>query len=119
MTHKPFERLLLALGHKGEAVMRLPSVVALVVTLVLAAVPTPPIIAHPGGLDAQGCHTNHKTGEYHCHRRGSTAQRVAQPSIDAVFYPNCAAARVAGAAPIYRGQPGYAEHLDRDGDGIA
>jgi len=24
--------------------------------------------AHPGGLDAQGCHTNKKTGEYHCHR---------------------------------------------------
>ncbi|NOV24745.1 YHYH domain-containing protein [Cupriavidus necator] len=26
--------------------------------------------AHGGGLDAEGCHTNHKTGEYHCHRGG-------------------------------------------------
>ncbi|MFI6938539.1 excalibur calcium-binding domain-containing protein [Streptomyces sp. NPDC050418] len=26
---------------------------------------------------------------------------------------------VAGAAPIYRGQPGYRSGLDRDGDGIA
>lgn len=25
-------------------------------------------MAHPGGLDANGCHTNHKTGDYHCHR---------------------------------------------------
>ena len=23
--------------------------------------------AHSGGTDANGCHTNHKTGEYHCH----------------------------------------------------
>jgi len=25
--------------------------------------------AHSGGTDANGCHTNHKTGEYHCHGR--------------------------------------------------
>lgn len=23
--------------------------------------------AHSGGTNKQGCHTNHKTGEYHCH----------------------------------------------------
>lgn len=23
--------------------------------------------AHSGGTDAQGCHTNRKTGDYHCH----------------------------------------------------
>jgi hypothetical protein len=23
--------------------------------------------AHGGGLDANGCHTNRKTGDYHCH----------------------------------------------------
>ncbi|WP_258081202.1 excalibur calcium-binding domain-containing protein [Nocardia nova] len=36
-----------------------------------------------------------------------------------VYYPNCAAARAAGAAPILRGQPGYRPGLDRDNDGIA
>jgi hypothetical protein len=36
-----------------------------------------------------------------------------------VYYPVCADARAAGAAPIYRGQPGYREALDRDRDGIA
>jgi hypothetical protein len=32
------------------------------------------VAAHPGALDSHGCHTNHKTGEYHCHRQkpGST-----------------------------------------------
>ncbi|MFD8620475.1 MULTISPECIES: excalibur calcium-binding domain-containing protein [unclassified Streptomyces] len=34
------------------------------------------------------------------------------------YYKNCAAVRAAGAAPIRRGEPGYASHLDRDGDGI-
>ena len=28
------------------------------------------------------------------------------------------ASRAAGAAPVYRGQPGYGPHLDRDNDGI-
>jgi len=37
----------------------------------------------------------------------------------ATFYPNCAAARAAGAAPIDRGEPGYRSDLDRGGDGIA
>jgi hypothetical protein len=35
------------------------------------------------------------------------------------YYPNCDAAREAGAAPIYRGQPGYREGMDGDSDGIA
>jgi len=35
-----------------------------------------------------------------------------------VSYENCDAVRLAGAAPIRRGDPGYARHLDRDGDGV-
>jgi hypothetical protein len=26
------------------------------------------VSAHPGGLDAKGCHMNRNTGDYHCHR---------------------------------------------------
>lgn len=37
----------------------------------------------------------------------------------AAYYPNCAAAKAAGAAPLYAGQPGYRPALDRDHDGIA
>ncbi|WP_406861156.1 excalibur calcium-binding domain-containing protein [Streptomyces sp. HUAS MG47] len=36
-----------------------------------------------------------------------------------VYYRNCDAARAAGVAPLYRGDEGYASHLDRDGDGTA
>jgi hypothetical protein len=25
-------------------------------------------ISHSGGLDQYGCHTDHKKGDYHCHR---------------------------------------------------
>ena len=44
-----------------------------------------------------------------------------QPESDSggAYYRNCTAARDAGAAPLYRGQPGYRPELDRDKDGIA
>ena len=48
-----------------------------------------------------------------------TAATAAAPVGDAIYYPSCNAARAAGAAPIYRGQPGYREEMDGDGDGIA
>lgn len=35
------------------------------------------------------------------------------------YYENCTAAWNAGVAPLHRGDPGYASHLDRDGDGVA
>lgn len=44
---------------------------------------------------------------------------VAEPVPQAVYYPDCSAARAAGVAPLYRGQPGYASKLDRDNDGVA
>jgi len=36
-----------------------------------------------------------------------------------IYYANCSEVRAAGAAPIHRGEPGYASHLDRDDDGTA
>ena len=35
------------------------------------------------------------------------------------FYPDCTAARAAGAAPITIGRPGYRPELDADHDGVA
>ena len=37
----------------------------------------------------------------------------------AAYYPNCDAAREAGAAPLQAGEPGYRSGLDRDGNGEA
>lgn len=91
------------------------------------------LLAHGGGLDANGCHTNRKTGDYHCHRASSPppprpvstfADQSAsggrqRASSGAVYYRNCTEVRAAGAAPLRVGEPGYARHLDRDGDGVA
>jgi len=49
----------------------------------------------------------------------TAAQAPASASAGDPYYKNCAAARAAGAAPLHRGQPGYREQMDGDGDGIA
>jgi endonuclease YncB( thermonuclease family) len=43
----------------------------------------------------------------------------ALPQRSRYMYQNCAQARFAGAAPMYRGQPGYNPNLDGDNDGIS
>lgn len=96
--------------------------------------------AHGGGLNAAGCHHDRKRGDYHCHRGAGSSDRNAYSAEPAAapraqrqglaplrgssasdsgmaYYRNCAAARAAGAAPVRRGDPGYAPHLDRDNDG--
>jgi hypothetical protein len=101
--------------------VKLPSIVSLLASSLFISVPTFPATAHPGGLDASGCHHNRKTGDYHCHRgsRSTNTTVRALSGSSSVYYRNCSDARAAGVAPIYRGQPGYAAHLDRDNDGIA
>jgi hypothetical protein len=46
-------------------------------------------------------------------------QLATAPVTSSVYWPNCAAARSAHAAPILRGSPGYRAALDADDDGIA
>jgi hypothetical protein len=83
--------------------------------------------AHGGGLDKNGCHTNRRTGEYHCHRSPAPPHSSnvpgyhltpSDPARRSGAYANCSEARAAGAAPVHRGDPGYGPHLDRDNDGI-
>ena len=38
--------------------------------------------AHSGGTDSNGCHTNHATGEYHCHKPKRSAPTTAPLSAD-------------------------------------
>lgn len=45
--------------------------------------------------------------------------RRTAPAASGWSYRDCSAARAAGAAPLYVGQPGYGAHMDADGDGIA
>lgn len=103
--------------------MRVSIYIALASAILLSPMPqSTPAYAHGGGLNAEGCHNNRKTGDYHCHRAPSAPARVQNTygsgGGGSTYYPNCAAARAAGAAPVYRGQNGYASHLDRDNDGV-
>lgn len=43
-----------------------------------AAAASLPVLAaaHGGGLNAEGCHNNRKTGDYHCHRAPAAAPRA-------------------------------------------
>lgn len=79
-----------------------------------------PISAHSGGLAADGCHMDRQSGQRHCHRAQAQTEQARDSgnSSGDTYYPNCDAARRAGAAPVRRGQPGYGRHLDRDGDGV-
>jgi len=50
------------------------------------------------------------------------ATQTPEPSVPAttgVYFANCAAARAAGATPLYAGQPGYRPEMDGDRDGVA
>ncbi|MGE5522604.1 MAG: YHYH domain-containing protein [Rhodospirillaceae bacterium] len=38
--------------------------IVLILALLVAA---PAALAHSGGTDRAGCHTDHRTGVYHCH----------------------------------------------------
>lgn len=83
-----------------------------------AALPLSVVNAHPGGLAADGCHNDRKNGGRHCHGGSQSAPSPQRLSSGSTYYPNCAAARAEGAAPVRRGQRGYGSHLDRDNDGV-
>ena len=91
-------------------------IVGFIISVMLMA-GTQSAFAHGGRTAADGCHNDRKNGGRHCHGDNSRPQAVKR-SIGSTYYPNCTAARNAGAAPVRRGQPGYGTHLDRDRDGI-
>ncbi len=65
-------------------------------------------IAHGGGLNAEGCHHNRKTGDYHCHRAPSV-QRAPQPAFAPASAPSddkSLARQAPGAPKCYVGPRG-------------
>lgn len=109
-----------------EALLRSQSKLTILAVAALISCAPSGVSAHGGRTNAQGCHTNRSTGEYHCHNGGSAsrangrapARGEARLNGSSAAYVNCTAARAAGAAPVRRGDPGYGAHLDRDNDGI-
>lgn len=58
-------------------------ILMLAATALAALLAAQSAFAHGGGLDAQGCHHNRSTGEYHCHRRSGldTGAMTRKPMI--------------------------------------
>ncbi|MEX0918330.1 MAG: YHYH domain-containing protein [Candidatus Paceibacterota bacterium] len=84
--------------------------------------------AHSGRTNAEGCHTNHKTGDYHCHSKGSVAKEAKEAArtsarISAKHDYNCSDFATHKEAQIFyekEGGPLIDPHdLDRDQDGKA
>ena len=77
------------------------------------------LVAADGGTKVSVRVTGSKTG-YKAVSKTSVARSIPKPASapTAKYYANCTAARAAGAAPVYRGDPGYGSHLDGDGDGV-
>lgn len=70
--------------------------------------------AHGGGLNAEGCHNNRKTGDYHCHRAPAVvAQSPAQQNSGAV--PNKLATPQLGAPTCYVGPRGGTYTITKSG----
>lgn len=99
-------------------------IIALLLAFVLY-VPSHLAEAHPGGLNASGCHNNRRTGDYHCHRGGGAPQPRPEPvdtsqrATSGRYFRSCAEVRAAGLAPLREGDEGYRPGLDGDHDGIA
>ncbi|MFD0705028.1 excalibur calcium-binding domain-containing protein [Alloscardovia venturai] len=71
-------------------------------------------IAYKKQIDAQNAQRQREA-----QAAAAAAAAAAQNSQTNVYYPNCAAVRSAGKAPLYQNEPGYRARLDRDHDGVA
>ena len=89
----------------------------LLISFLLALSPAPAVaIQATDNPFAEGAARPRRAG-----RRRPTRKRTARKSSGgggSAYYANCSAARAAGAAPVMRGDPGYARKLDRDNDGV-
>ncbi len=73
-----------------EAAMKSKKLGIALFTVILFSTFTSQVFGHGGGLDANGCHNNRKTGDYHCHGGSSSSKRYAgglsTPSKSKVTY---------------------------------
>ena len=77
------------------------------------------VSAHGGGLNAQGCHNERKTGGYHCHRSPS-APRASTPSIVSPIYSSDKTCKVTIGNEYYEFKPSETSNANikfKDSDG--
>jgi micrococcal nuclease len=76
-------------------------------------------LAHGGGLDTNGCHTNKKTGDYHCHGGGSPSSSPSPSPTRSVYSAPAPAPRRSQPKPVAAAAAGPATLVSvGDGDTI-
>ena len=50
--------------------------------MAITTLAAPPVIAHGGGLDSEGCHNNRKTGDRHCHRKSGSSSKPSSALVN-------------------------------------
>lgn len=74
------------------------------------------VFAHGGGLDGDGCHTNRKTGDYHCHRGGSASSSLTpQRAFDAQVSNDRATTSTGSGPTCYTGPRGGTYTITKSG----
>lgn len=72
--------------------------------------------AHGGGLNAEGCHTNRKTGDYHCHRSGGSSGNAASSGNSALaVQPPRRESGATGGSTCYTGPRGGTYTITKSG----
>ncbi|WP_312884718.1 excalibur calcium-binding domain-containing protein [Nocardia barduliensis] len=66
-----------------------------------------------------GPHEDHPIPHNRSGPKGDSQRPEESAERSGKIYTNCDQVRAEGAGPLYRGQPGWNAHLDRDGNGIA
>lgn len=85
-------------------------------SIAVLCIPFTQALGHGGGLDAEGCHTNRKTGEYHCHNKTTSSRSAPPAESPAVTYtPSGKSSQKALPPGCYMGPRGGTYTLTKSG----
>ncbi len=84
-----------------------------------ALVPSAASASAPPAVAIAGPHEDHPITHNRSGPKGESQRPEESGERSQKIYTDCDQVRADGAGPLYRGQPGFNAHLDRDGDGIA
>ena len=104
--------------------------ISVVIGIIVVAASATLVFAHGGGLNADGCHNERRTGGYHCHRPQTrtrpvpTPRPTPRPRAAAGTYLQCEAVPTRHLRPDTQGRVAVLRHLvptqpDNDRDGFA
>ncbi len=93
--------------------------VALLAAGASALGPSAASAATPPAAAIAGPHEDHPIPHNRSGPKGESQRPEETDERTRKIYTDCDQVRAEGAGPLYRGQPGFNAHLDRDGNGIA